>query len=261
MTGDVHGRFDLPAHTSISNSPPPDLIIVTVKAYDTQNAVRQLRGHVRDDTMILTLQNGLGNLELLREWRGIDAFAGTTTMGATLLSPGKVRISGLGKTMIGSEENPEGALHIVRAFAESGVPVEHSHDIVSEIWAKIIVSSCINPLTAVLRVPNGKLLQSEIVRRLMKEVCIEGEQVANVMGIRLPSKDMYARTRAVALHTAPNLSSMLQDVMKGRRTEISQINGALYEIASRHDLTAPLNAILTAMVSAMSDGQRGWQKG
>jgi len=252
----------LPARTDLRMVDPPELLILTTKSYDTAGAVEQCRPWAGDDLMVLTLQNGLWNFEQLRAWKRLDAFGGTTTMGATLVAPGRVRIAGLGRTLIGSEDNPEGALHIIRAFASCGIPAEHSHDIEAEIWGKVIISSCINPLTAILRVPNGKLLKSETLVRLMREISREGVSVARSMGVILPARNMHARARSVARDTSANFSSMLQDVMKNKRTEIFQINGAISDLARRQGIEAPLNRALTAMVQALEPAvRRGTQKG
>lgn len=203
------------------------------------------------ETAVLTLQNGIGNLEALIEWGGSRAFGGTTTLGSTMVSPGKVRISGLGVTIMGSESDPDYSRQIVRVFSDSGMPSSFSGNIVSEIWAKAIVNACINPITAILRVPNGKLLESKAISRLVLEVSKECEIVAREHGIVLPQSYMYTRVRSVARDTARNLSSMLQDVMRGSRTEIDQINGAIWKLSEEHGLDAPLNRTLTAMVQSL----------
>jgi 2-dehydropantoate 2-reductase len=211
----------------------------------------ECRPWVTGETIVLTLQNGIGNLEALREWKGSRAFGGTTTLGSTVASPGKVRISGLGRTVMGSELDPDCSKKIVGVFAESGIPTCFSENMLSEIWAKAIVSACINPITAILRVPNGRLLESRAVSSLISEVSKECERVARAHGIELPQSHMYPRVRAVARDTTRNLSSMLQDVMRGNRTEIDQINGAIWRLAEEHGLDAPLNKTLTVIVQSL----------
>jgi 2-dehydropantoate 2-reductase len=251
LQGDMSRTVRLPAFTNISRVAPPELLLMTTKAYDTGSALMECRPWVTGETAVLTLQNGIGNLEALRGWKGRRAFGGTTTLGSTMVSPGKVRISGLGRTMIGSELDPDYSKKIVGVFAESGVPSGFSENMMSEMWAKAIVSACINPITAILRVPNGRLLESGAVSRLVLEVSKECERVARAHGIELPQSRMYPRVRAVARDTARNLSSMLQDVMRGSRTEIDQINGVIWRLSEEHGLDAPLNKTLTAMVQSL----------
>jgi 2-dehydropantoate 2-reductase len=254
LQGDLRRTVRVPAFIDISGLAPPELLLTTTKAYDTVGVIRECRTWVAAETSVLTLQNGIGNLEALTDWKGIRAFGGTTTIGSTMVSPGKVRISGLGRTMIGSESDPDYSKEIVRVFAESGIPSRFTENIETEIWAKAIVSACINPIAAILRVPNGRLLASRTVSRLVLEVSKECERIARVHGIELPRSDMYPYVRAVARDTARNLSSMLQDVMRNRRTEIAQINGVIWRLAEEHGLDAPLNKTLTAIIQSLEAG-------
>ncbi|MGQ9587297.1 MAG: ketopantoate reductase family protein [Thermoplasmata archaeon] len=248
------------AAETVDHFDSPELLVVTTKAYDTGEAVRACRSAVSSRTMVLTLQNGLGNLEILRNWKGKNAFGGTTTIGAALISPGVVKLSGTGKTVIGSDMNPIGATRIASAFSESGLPASVSRDIQSEIWAKAIVNACINPITAVLRVPNGRLLDSRTIANLVSHVARECEAVAKASGIRLSPPSMYSRVRAVASDTADNISSMLQDIERGRKTEIRQINGEICKAGEARGISTPLNRALVAMVEAL-ENQTSREKG
>ena len=251
VVGDVNLRVKLEAYESVDGVEPPELVVITTKAYDTSSAIDSCRAWASGNVRVLTLQNGIGSLDALRDWIGRRAFGGTTTMGANLLSPGKVRLSGLGRTVIGSDKDPAGAQRIASAFKESGLSAVTKDEILAEIWAKAIVSASINPLTAVLRVSNGKLLESAPVSQLMSEVCEECELVARRAGIRLPYTSMKARTRAVARDTSNNRSSMLQDIERGRRTEVAQINGAFVKHGFERDIGTPLNLTLLAMVESL----------
>jgi 2-dehydropantoate 2-reductase len=251
LQGDLRRTVRLPAFTDVTRVAPPELLLITTKAYDTGGAIVECGPWVTDKTAVLTLQNGLGNLEALREWKGSKAFAGTTTLGSTMVSPGKVRISGLGRTMIGSELDPAYSEKIVGVFADSGIPSRFSKNMLPEMWAKAIVSACINPLTAILRVPNGRLLESRVISRMVLEVSKECERVARAHGIELSQSHMYPHVRAVAMDTARNLSSMLQDVLRGNRTEIDQINGLIWRLSEEHGLDSPLNKTLSAMVQSL----------
>lgn len=249
------GKVDLTSHpkayASIGRLSPPDVLIITTKAYDTATAVAACRGWATADTRVLTLQNGIGNLELLRRWKGSQAFGGTTSMGAALVSPGVIRVAGLGMTVIGSDLDEEGARAIASAFSGCGMPVRLEREIDREIWAKLAVSSCINPITAVLRVANGELLESAAISRLLAGVVEECVDVARAHGVRLQKSPLVSRVRAVAEDTAVNRSSMLQDIERGRRTEIAQINGMVCELGSVKGIPTPLNKALAAMVGAL----------
>ena len=251
LTGAFEGRVDMATRESAEDIHAPDLAILTTKAYHTSSVVDALRTLPWQKTPVLTLQNGLGNLEVLRGWKSAKAFGGTTTMGAVLSSPGVVRISGLGKMVIGSDMDGQGAAAIAEVFCGCGFQVQTSRNISGEIWAKAIVNSCINPLTAILRVPNGDLLSSETVIRLMSDLCGECVSVALASGIHLPEGDMVDRVKSVARDTAENRSSMLRDVELGRRTEVGQLNGMMCKTGSFHGVPTPLNRAVSAMIEAL----------
>lgn len=251
VVGDVNLRVKLEAHESLDEVEVPELVVITTKAYDTSSAIDFCRVWASGDVKVLTLQNGLGNLDALREWKGRRAFGGTTTMGANLVGPGEVRLSGFGRTVIGSDKDPVGARRIALAFAESGLSTIAKDEILAEIWAKAIVSASINPLTAILRVSNGSLLESLPISQLMSEVCDECELVARRVGVRLPYASMKPRARAVAKDTSDNRSSMLQDIERGRRTEVAQINGAFVRHGLEKGVATPVNLTLLAMVESL----------
>jgi 2-dehydropantoate 2-reductase len=251
LVGDVNRLVRLEARESLKRSDQFDLLIVTTKAYDTEEAVSECRRLTTECTKVLTLQNGLENLEILREWKGALAFGGTTTMGAVADSPGKVRISGLGRTIIGADLDPRGANEIAVALSGSGIPTTVEKDVMSAIWTKAVVSACINPLTAVLRIRNGRLLENAVISKLMSEICRECVAVAASEGFEMTLRTMNARVRAVVKDTADNRSSMFQDIARGRRTEIDQISGVFCQKGEENGISTPLNRCLAAMVNAL----------
>jgi len=251
LIGDVRQISTVETYESMTHADAPDLLIVSTKAYDTGTAVKECRNLVGPSTRVLTLQNGLGNLELLREWKDGKAFGGVTTMGAAISRPGVVRVSGLGKTTIGGDLDYDGASEIARTFSACGLPTNVSRNVCREIWGKAVINTCINPTATVLRVRNGVLLESDTTTRFMKGVCRECEQVAEASGIALPSRAMFARVRAVCRDTSKNISSMLQDVQWGRPTEIRQINGAFCREGGCRGIATPFNSTLVAMIESL----------
>jgi 2-dehydropantoate 2-reductase len=251
LRGAIERRVDVEAHPSIDGLPPPELMLITTKSYNTKAVIEACRGWVEEDTKVLTLQNGLGNLEALREWRASSAFGGTTTMGAALVSPGIVHVSSIGRTVIGADIDRASAASISSMFRRAGMSSSVATDIQGEIWAKAIVNASINPLTAVLGVTNGALLESRTVSKLMSEICLEGESVARASGVTLPVASVYRRARTIAQKTADNRSSMLRDVELGRKTEISSINGHIARVGAGFGVPTPLNWAMVAMVRSL----------
>lgn len=258
VTGDCDFKARVSTSETVRGLEEPDLLIISTKAYDTQEALRICGAEFRsEDMMALTLQNGLGNLELLRSWKGPKAFGGTTTMGAALSGSGKVRLSGFGHTVIGSDMDRVGARRIASAFSAGGVTVSLSENIQGEIWAKAIVNACINPVSAILGVPNGRLLDSRPIFELLGGICEEGEQVADAVGIELPIRRLMPRVRRVCAETSKNRSSMLRDIELRRRTEIREINGVICRNGRERGVPAPLNLTMCAVVQALEQSGRG----
>lgn len=238
---------------------PVDLLLVLVKAYATADAIRWAAGAVGPQTVALTLQNGLGNAEALVEAIGGGrVLAGTTAQGATLLAPGKVAHGGEGPTSVGAWE-PGGpaaatASEVAALFSKAGIPTEAVPDPRPQLWRKLVINCAINPVTALLRVPNGALLEQPAARRLMEAAAREAGAVAAAAGVDLDG-DPVALAQAVAQRTAANRSSMLQDVERGRRTEIAAINGALAARGKALGVPTPVNETLADLVRALT-GER-----
>lgn len=252
----VAGEGTAPVRVVSAPSEPVDLLLVMVKAYATADALRWAAGAVGPETVALTLQNGLGNAEALAAVLGPGrVLAGTTAQGATLLAPGEVRHGGAGATHL-APWAPGGAAAalapVVAALLEqAGFSVSEAADPRPLLWAKLAVNCGINALTALLRVPNGELLERPGARRLMEAAAAEAGAVAAAAGVQL-SEDPVERVVQVARATAANRSSMLQDVERGRRTEVDAINGAVAERGRALGVTAPVNATLADLVRSLS---------
>ncbi len=222
--------------------PPADLALVLVKTWQTASVVPHLPALLKPGAPAVTLQNGLGNLEVL----GPHAVQGVTTLGATLLGPGRVRAGGAGPTHIAGPAWIADLLCRAGCDAHPADPAE----IEALVWGKLVVNCGINPLTALLRVPNGELLARPEAAGLMAQAATECAAVAHAKGLRLPFADPVARVREVARRTAANHSSMFQDVVRGAPTEIDAINGAVARAGQRLGVPTPVNEVLYRLVKA-----------
>jgi 2-dehydropantoate 2-reductase len=221
---------------------PADLGIVLVKSWQTASIAPHLPGCLKDDGTAISLQNGLGNLEALGE----RVSPGTTAEGATLVGPGHVRAGGSGPTYIVAPAR------IVDLFRSAGFDCHRCdpQEAESLLWGKLSVSCGINALTALLRVPNGELLQRPDARELMMRAAVECAAVARTRGSSLPFPDAAARVAEVAAQTAANKSSMLQDILRGAPTECDAINGAVVREGTRVHIPTPVNGVLWHLVRA-----------
>ena len=225
--------------------------LVLVKAWQTEQVAEQLKECLDDDGLAVTLQNGLGNRETLARSLGASRVAlGATTTGATLLGPGLVREGGEG---ILSIERHQALGPIEEALRLANFNVNLVEDAQSLIWGKLVINAAINPLTAILRVPNGKLLELPSARAMMAALARETAQVAEREHVPLPFPDPVAAAEDVARKTAANHSSMLQDVLREAPTEIDAICGAVVKIGQKHGLDTPMNWACWKLVKAMAD--------
>jgi 2-dehydropantoate 2-reductase len=215
--------------------------LVLVKSWQTERVAGQLAESLAEDGLALTLQNGMGNRELLARTLGLPRVAlGVTTTGATLLGPGLARAGGEG--VISMEAHPRlGALEA--ALTGAGFNVQVVNDADALVWGKLVINAAINPLTALLRVPNGELLQRPAAHKMMSVLAQEAAAVATAQGIHLPFDDAVRAAEDVARKTASNHSSMFQDIRRGAPTEIDAICGAITRTGEKVGVATPVNRV------------------
>jgi 2-dehydropantoate 2-reductase len=229
---------------------PVRLALVLVKSWQTGRAARQLAACLTAEGLALTLQNGLGNREKLGEILGMPRVAlGVTTYGATLVAPGRVRPGGTGTVSLGAHNRlaPLGNM-----LLEAGFAVELEPEVDGLLWSKLVINAAINPLTALLRVPNGQLLARPEARKLLASAATEAAAVASACGQHLIYPDPVTAAEKVARQTAGNTSSMLQDVLRGAVTEIDAICGAVVVAGEAHDIPVQVNRALWLLVKALA---------
>lgn len=248
------------AHTVRVTTDPLDcrgasFALVLVKSWQTERTAAMLAECLSPGGVAVTLQNGLGNLEALRARLGAERSAlGVTTMGATLVGPAHVRVGGNGPTYVARHPRLESPLALLR---QAGFEVEVEDDMPSVQWGKLAVNAGINPLTALLRIPNGALIEDEQARAVMGAAAREAAAIASALGVRLPYRDAAAQAEDVARRTAANRSSMLQDISRGAPTEIDAINGAVADAGERLHVPAVVNRTLWRLVrAAVAAGRR-----
>jgi 2-dehydropantoate 2-reductase len=225
--------------------------LVLVKSWQTPRAAQQLSACLAPDGLALTLQNGLGNRETLVEALGEQRVAlGVTTTGATLLAPGRVRSGGEGIISLGAHPRLD---TLAALLGRAGFVVEIVPRADDLLWSKLVINAAINPLTALVRVPNGELLNRPSARALMADAAQEAAAVASALGQRLTFVDPIAKAEDVARRTAVNHSSMYQDVQRGARTEIDAICGAIVTAGERHDVPTPVNRTLWRLIKALEE--------
>ena len=240
------------ASVNIEGLPVQDLVILSVKAYDTRAAIRSIAPLMGEETALLVVQNGLTVLRDVKELRP-GASIGTASLGADYIGPGHVRLTGLGEIVIGNPNDAEDlSTSALESFSSTGIPCRRSDDMQKDVWQKAVISSCINPITAITRKRNAILIDDAGINDLAK-LCFEESYSAGMSTGQLGHQDMtFTDVEKVARTTAGNRSSMLQDVGRGKRTEIHHINGEIVRIGTEAGLDVRVNRVLVRLVSALS---------
>ncbi len=231
-----------------------DLVVICVKSYDTKEAMRQVKNLVGETSLVLTLQNGIGNIEIIEDVVGEDkVIGGVTNQGATLLGDGELRHAGVGETIIGRVDGkiPVRLRELRELFNKVGLETRISKDITSLLWSKLIINAGINALTAITKLNNGRLIEYPGTREILRQAVSEAVKIAKRKRIKLIYDDPIQKVESVCEATAGNVSSMLQDVLKKKRTEIDFINGVITRLGQSSGIPTPVNSILVDLVKTI----------
>jgi len=252
VTG-VEAHDVCPAATTDAKGACADLALVTVKAYDTPAAARTLA--TGEYGAVCSLQNGMGNEDVLAEPVAAPVLAGTATYGARLVEPGHVEWTGRGTITLGAwrpADDTTTAEHVAAAFRAADLDVTVTADARGRLWEKLAINAAINPITALARVENGALTDPPLAD-LARETAVETAGIARADGVGLDDDRASGAVETVARETARNRSSMYRDVARGRRTEVDAINGYVVDRAASTGEPAPINRTLASLL-------RGWER-
>jgi 2-dehydropantoate 2-reductase len=247
--------IDINATTLPEEIGESELVIIFVKSTQTAAAAATASVLAGPDGTVMTLQNGMGNADILSECINPNhVLAGTTSHGATMLGPGSIRHAGVGATTLGawadSEQGKQRASRLCHIFSNIGIETEVVDDVRSVLWNKLLINIGINAITALTAIKNGQLLDLDITRDLSRNAVEEAMTIAHELKIDVRT-DAVDHVYAVAKATAANRSSMGQDIDNHRQTEIGTINGFIVREARRLGLPAPVNQTLTALVETL----------
>jgi len=249
----IHSTIDPLRNTAF------DLIILTVKSYDTAAAIEQVKALVGGDTLVVVAQNGYGNYETVAAAIGRErALLARIIFGVKLHAPGRAEVTVIADDVRMGQ--PEGAIDpgrvkaIAAAINQAGVPTSYAENVSAILWDKILYNAALNPLGAVLECTYGRLAENTETRRLMDRIIDEVFRVAQAHNIPLNWKtpEEYRRhfyTRLVP-PTAKHFPSMYYDVKAGKRLEIDALNGAIVKLAQEKGISVPVNETMTALIKA-----------
>ena len=242
-----------------------DLVQISVKGYHTESATKMAKPMIGPDTYVLSVQNGLGNLDIIAKYVSPDkVIGGVTAHSAMVLGPNEIKYNGgVGGVWIGRYDGKEDPRlkEIARTLTEAGFETQIIEgNILNPIWRKLLANVACNCVAAITGFTGTQLIECEETNQLIRELAVETFQVAKALGLHFwgigadRTKEMDDPAEFV-IHSlsgvGDNKISMLQDIEAGRRTEIDTLNGKVWEIGEKHGVPTPLNKIMTLLVKAI----------
>ena len=241
------------ASSDASSVAGSDILIIFVKSTATDIVASQFKPLVDKDTIVVTLQNGYGNEDILKKHFGpSQTAAGVTSQGATFAGPGYIKHAGNGPThLCMSDKNNARLQPFLEALKSSGFEADAEENIESLVWSKLVINVGINALTALTGLKNGELLDYNETKAIMADLVSEAVAVCEKSGIKLTYDNPLETVYSVSEKTGPNRSSMLQDFDRGSATEIDFINNAIVRQAEKLGIDVPVNKTLSRLVKAI----------
>lgn len=258
--GDHHVE-NLRACTNLEGIEPGafEVILIATKSYDTAAAVDAILPLADDHTLICSYQNGLGNAEIIADRAGWSRTVGARAIyGVWIPAPGCAEITVIANpTALGvytADAPADRVRELAAAMDAAGLPTVYTDRIATVLWGKVAYNCALNPLSALLDVPYGALLETEHTRTIMKDVVEELYAVARAIGVQLdpdtPAAYIELLFERLIPPTAAHYASMREDFRRGRRTEIDALNGAIARYGSEHGVPCPANTLLTRLIHA-----------
>jgi len=251
---------NLKAFTSVDECrefSPYDLILMTTKSYDTEYATMQILPLIGNSSIVVSIQNGIGNEETIAKIVGKErTMGGMAIFGAMMMNPGHVKVTVYASeclfgTLSGSMER---AKNVADIMTKAGIPSLPTDDIIREKWIKVFYNIALNPLSAILKVRYGVLGKYDETRSIMRCMLREAFKVAEAekVGPKFTYEDYFEHLIKKQLPpTADHISSMLQDLERGKKTEVDFMNGAIVRMGKCHNIETPVNKTIVNIIKAL----------
>ena len=257
----IHFRetIRIAASTSIEAVRDAEIVLLCVKSYDTDEAIRSIAGRISPDAIVVSLQNGVENAERVHA-AGMKAVAAVVYVAVELSAPGQVKHSGAGNLAIGDfwyakrkDHLPSDAVKkIADLFSPAGVPCRISENIQSDLWIKLVMNCSYNAISALCNARYGQVSKDLSIQETIRQVIAEIVSVASASGIEVPSSDVLMQSALeLGIRIADALSSTAQDVHRGRQTEIDSLNGYIARRGRELAIITPVNQALYSMVKLL----------
>ncbi len=239
------------ANTDTAGVAGAKLVLFCVKSTDTEAAAQAMAPHLEPDAVVISLQNGVDNAERLQAALQQEVIPAVVYVATEMAGPGHVKHHGRGDLVIGTSASSQ---EIAELFTTAGVPVQISENVIGELWAKLIVNCAYNALSAISRLPYGRVVQGEGVPAVMADVVGECLAVAQAAGVTVPG-DLQQSVPRLASAMPAQFSSTAQDLMRGKPSEIDHLNGYLVRQGELLGVATPVNRVLHSLVKLLEAGQ------
>ncbi len=249
-TAQFRERIAVDASTEMKAAQDTDFVLFCVKTTDTIATARELAKYVGGSTIVVSLQNGVNNVEQIRESSGIEALGSVVYVAAAMPAPGHIRHLGRGDLVVGPEN--EKTKRVAELCSRGNVPCRISENIEGELWVKLVWNCALNAISGLGRATYGEIIASEDAKRVVRDTVHEVLAVAKARNITLPGlEDPEAALRgafALAGQMSGTRSSTAQDMARGKKTEIDALNGYIAKEGERVGVPVPVNHALYALV-------------
>lgn len=244
------------ASTEMSAAQDCDLVLFCVKTLDTEGAARELAPFLAGNAVVLSMQNGVDNVERIRSATGIEAVPAVVYVAASMSAPGWVKHAGRGDLLIGDikrSSRRHDLAAIASLFAAAQVPCVVSAEIEVELWKKMMMNCAYNAISALSQVKYGSILENELTREVLQEAVREGVAVARAEGVTLSEDATIAAALALGGKMTEARSSTAQDLARHKRTEMDSLNGYIVRRGREHGIETPVNKTLYALVKQLEE--------
>ena len=253
-------RFAEPLRVKIETAAGPDgvsgadIVLFCVKTVDTETAAREIAPYLAAGAVVVSMQNGVDNVERLRAAAGVDALGAAVYVAVSMPAPGIVKHSGRGDLIVGRIPGSASDTRRVEAcFAGAEIPCLAVEDIRAPLWAKMFMNCAYNAISALARAQYGQMAADPNIRDVMRIVVEEAEAVARAEGVALPKEDFIQAAWKLADSMSAARSSTAQDIGRGKKTEIDSLNGYVARRGAALGIATPVNQTLHAIIKLLEE--------
>jgi 2-dehydropantoate 2-reductase len=251
-------QIPVSASTGVDAVSGADIVLLCVKTLDTDEAARTLAPHLASEAVVVSLQNGVDNVERIRSSGGVDAIPAVVYVAAEMTAPGCVKHTARGDLIIGHLSGSGTHLRerlddLAALFVRAAVPCLVSENIEVDLWTKMIMNCAYNAISALSRARYGRVVRNPWTRTVMGQVIEEATAVARAAGVVLSAGALIEAGLKLGETMGNALSSTAQDIARGRRTEIDSMNGYVTRLGAKFGIATPVNQTLHALVKLLEE--------